>query len=347
MRIYRIGLPVLTGLVILFGAQQSIRLALDNSDTALLSAVYAWLLQVAVAIGLLLAALAISRRSRLGYFLGVGIAVVMGLGGLALIVSEVPYLAGGGLGGALGAALVVLASAWILAWAVHGISMRRARASFAPAWQPIDRRLGIVLGSLAVFTAAAYVSLGLVVSDRAAAAEMSLTEATALVDATSIEAHVIEVSYGPAPDDATASVVEKLTLQLTFIGAPDYRLARVPSVCLTEAAMAHNPAFKPGVYCWGGGGSAIALSDSFRDMAMPASPRTVQLSLERGASLCAFGAGEWTAEVRIAPLVAGADAGSEPEVYFRMASFVVASSEASPLSATEPGSSCIDSTVSP
>jgi hypothetical protein len=191
MRIYRIGLPVLTGLVILFGAQQSIRLALDNSDTALLSAVYAWLLQVAVAIGLLLAALAISRRSRLGYFLGVGIAVVMGLGGLALIVSEVPYLAGGGLGGALGAALVVLASAWILAWAVHGISMRRARASFAPAWQPIDRRLGIVLGSLAVFTAAAYVSLGLVVSDRAAAAEMSLTEATALVDATSIEAHVI------------------------------------------------------------------------------------------------------------------------------------------------------------
>jgi len=347
MRFYRVGLPALTGLVLIFVAFQSIRVVAQEPSPALLDAVHGWLLPLVLAVALLLATLAISRRTRSGYLLGVGLAAVMVLGGLVLIVTEIPYLAGGGLGAALGAGVVILASAWILAWAVYGISMRRARATFAAGWQPDDRRFGIVLGSLAVFAAAAYVSLGFVLSDQAAAVETGRIDAAALVAGTTFEARVITVSYGPAPDGASASVVEKLTLQLTFLSASAYRLARVPTACLTDAATSRDSAFKPDVFCWGGGGSAIVLSDGFRDLTMPASSRTVRLELERGASLCAFGAGAWDAQVQIAPLVADALPGVDPEVSTRTASFVLASSEAPPPSGTPVVSTCLASTVSP
>src|SRR6478672_2232249 len=177
MRAFRVGLPALTGLVIIFVAMQAIRVELQNSGTALLDTVHAWLPPLAFAIGLLLISLAISRRTRLGYGLGLGLAIVMVLGGLAVVALEVPYLAQGGLSAALGAGVVILASAWILAWAIHGISMRRARATFAAGWQANDRRFGIVLGSLAGFAAVAYLSLGFVLTDQAAAVETSFSEA--------------------------------------------------------------------------------------------------------------------------------------------------------------------------
>jgi len=347
MRSYRVGLPALTGLLVLLTAVFGIPAAGQDSGPRLVGVVHAWLPPLAFAVGLLLISLAISRGTRLGYGLGLGLAVVMVLGGLAVVALEVPYLAQGGLGAALGAGVVILASAWILAWAIHGISMHRARATFAAGWQADDRRFGIVLGSLAAFAAAAYVSLGFVTSDQAAAAETGRTDAAALVAGTTIEGRVINVSYGPAPDGASASVVEKLTLELTFAGAPGYLLAKVPTVCLTDAATARDPAFKPDVYCWGGGGSAFALSDAFRDLTMPAASRTVRLELERGASLCAFGAGAWDAQVQIAPQVADALPGADPEVSTRTAAFVLASSEAPPPSGTPVVSTCLASTVSP
>src|SRR6476661_5154157 len=200
MRAFRVGLPALTGLVIIFVAMQAIRVELQNSGTALLDTVHSWLPPVAFAVGLLLVALAISRRSRAGYAVGLGLAVVMVLGGVALIAIEIPYLAAGGLGAALGAGVVILASVWILAWAIHGISMRRAQATFAAGWQANDRRFGIVLGSLAGFAAVAYLSLGFVLSDRAAAVETSFSEAASLVAFTTTDVRVIEASFGPATD---------------------------------------------------------------------------------------------------------------------------------------------------
>src|SRR4029079_276742 len=122
--------------------------------------------------------------------------------------------------------------------------------------------------------------------DQAAAAETGRTNAAALVATTSIDARVIDATYGPDPDGTAASVVETLTLELTFAGSPDYRLARAPTVCLTDAVTAGDPAFKPDTFCWGGSGAAIALSDSFRDMVMPASPRIVRLDLARTGSPC-------------------------------------------------------------
>ena len=348
MRAFRVGLPALTGLVIIFVAMQAIRVELQNSGTALLDTVHAWLPPLAFAIGLLLISLAISRRTRLGYGLGLGLAIVMVLGGLAVVALEVPYLAQGGLSAALGAGVVILASAWILAWAIHGISMRRARATFAAGWQANDRRFGIVLGSLAGFAAVAYLSLGFVLTDQAAAVETSFSEAASLVAFTAIDVRVIEATFGQSTDGTAAQQVEKLTLALTFTAHSAYVLARVPTVCLTDAVTSRDPAFKPDVYCWGGGGSAIALSDPFGDLAMPTSPRTVRLELERGASLCGFGAGEWDAQVQIAPRSADALPGAAPEVYTHTSTFVVEPPPGAPtLGETTVGGSCLGSTVSP
>jgi hypothetical protein len=348
VRFYRVGLPAVTGFVVIFVAAQSIRVALGESGTGLLDVVHAWLLPVSFAIGLLLTALAISRRTRSGYLLGVGLAVLMVLGGFAVIASEVPYLAGGGVGAALGAGIVILASAWILAWAVHGISMRRARASFAADWQPIDRRFGIVIASLAIFAAAAYLSLGFVLSEGAAAGDASRADSAALVAGTTIEAHVIAVTYAPSTDGASAPEVEHLTLELSFMGAPAYALGQAPTVCLTDAATSRDPAFKPDVYCWGTAGPALVLADGFSDLAMPSTARLIRLELERGGSLCAFGAGEWDAQIRIEPLVADAGTGI-PEVYTRTASFVLELSggQAPPPSGTVAAGDCLASTVSP
>jgi hypothetical protein len=348
MRFYRVGLPALTGLVILFAAVQSIRVVLDSSGTEpLLDAAHSWLLPIALAVGLLLAALAIARRSRLGYLLGLALSIVMVFIGLGVIAIEIPYLGAGGFGAAIGAGVVVLASGWILAWAIYGISMRRAASSFAAEWQPTDRSFGVVLGSLAAFAAVAWLSLGFVLNDQVAVAESGRTQAAALVAATSTEARVIEATFGPAPDGSGVRVVETLSLELTFVGSQEYRLARVPTVCLTDAATSSDPAFKMDVYCWGGGGPAIVLSDAFGDLVMPGSPRSVRLDLQRGASLCAFGAGSWTALVGIVPLVDGADAGFDSEVSTRLVSFVVTSPGGTPPSGTGAETSCFDATVSP
>ena len=348
MRFYRVGLPALIGLLVLLSAALGIRAAAGGPGPSLVDAVHSWLLPVAFGVGMLLLSLAISRGTRLGYGLGLGLAVVMVLGGLALVAVEVPFLAQGGLSAALGAGVVILASAWILAWAVHGISMRRARATFAAGWQANDRRFGIVLGSLAGFAGAAYFSLGFVLSNQAAAAETSFSEAASLVAFTSVDVSVIEARFGPSTDGTAGQQVEKLTLVLAFTGHSAYALAQVPTVCLTDAATSRDPAYKPGMFCWGGGGSAILLSDEFRDLAMLASPRTVRLELERGTSLCGFGAGEWDAQVQIAPRSADALPGAPPEVYTHTSTFVVEPPPGAPaLGETVTGSSCLGSTVSP
>jgi hypothetical protein len=348
VRFFRVGLPALTGLLVIFVAVQSMRVALADSGAGMLDVAHAWLLPVAFAAGLLLTALAISRRTRSGYLLGVGLAVLMMLGGLAVIASEVPYLAGGGLGAALGAGVMILASAWILAWAVHGISMRRARASFTADWQPIDRQFGIVIASLAIFAAGAYLSLGFALSEEAAAGDASRADAAALVADTTIQAHVIAVTYAPSTDGASASEVEHLTLELSFMGAPAYALGQAPTVCLTDAATSRDPAYKPDVYCWGTAGPAVVLADGFSDLTMPSTARLIRLELERGGSLCAFGAGEWDAQVRIEPLVADAGTGI-PEIYTRSTFFFLElpDGQAPPPSGTLAATDCLASTVSP
>ncbi len=349
MRFFRVGLPALTGVVVLFAAAQSIRVGLGDGGAAATDLAHAWLLPIAFAAGVLLIAVAISSRARAGYVLGLGLAGLMVLGGLAVIALEVPYLAEGGLGAALGAGVVILASVWILAWAIDGISIRGARATFAADWQPIDRHFGIVLGSLAIFATTAYLFLGLALSDAAAAVETGHADAQALVAGTTVEARVLTASY-TQPADGGAARLERLTLELSFTSSQDYALARVPTVCLADAVTSRDPAFKPDAYCWGSPGPALELADGFADLSMPTAARVIHLELQRGDSLCAFGPGEWDALLQLAPRVGEAPGAVPPEAYARTATFMVpppVTSVPPPPSGTIPSGDCLASTVSP
>lgn len=305
------------------------------------------LVPIAIAVALILVSLAVSSRSLAGYMLGIATATLMILAGVGLIIVEIPYVNEGGLGAAFGGGFVVAAVIWIVVWLGYGLSMRRARASFAAGWQSDDRGIGIVIASLAIFATAAYLSLGFVLSDRAGAAERGRSDAEALVAGTTIEARVIDATYSPTADGTSAPKVEKLTLDLGFMSTPSYGLAQIPTVCLTDSATARDPAFKPDVYCWGTAGPALVLADGFRDLTMPPSVRHVQLELARGDSLCAFGPGAWEAQVQIAPLVGDGDTGTAPEVYVHTTTFVVESSLPPPPSGVTADGGCFASTVSP
>jgi hypothetical protein len=345
VRFFRVGLPGLTGLVLLYFGTRQVASGLRDGGFGAVADVRGGLIPIAIAVALILVSLAVSRRSLSGYMLGIATAILMILAGVGLIIVEIPYINEGGLGAAFGGGFVVAAAIWIAVWLGYGLSMRRARASFAAASQPGDRRFAIVIGSLAVFTAAAYLALGFVESDEAVAGEAARTNAVALVAATSIEARVIEVTFQSVGDSAPE--VSQMTLELSFMATPAYQLAAIPTVCLTDSATARDPAFKPDVYCWGTAGPALVLADGFRDLTMPSSVRHVQLELARGDSLCAFGPGAWEAQVQIAPLVGDGDTGTAPEVYVHTTTFVVESSLPPPPSGATADGGCFASTVSP
>jgi hypothetical protein len=303
MRMIRIGLPALIGAVLIFIAVQSTRTALGDYGESALTAVRGGLLPAAIGAGLLLAALAIARRTRLGYLLGYVVAAGMIAAGLALIAIELPYLASGGLTGTIAAALVVVALVWGLVWAGYAASFRRARATFAHTLEAGDRRFGIVLAGLGIATAATYLSLGVIVDQTGAGIAAGQQEASARVADTSVDISVVDVAFDPAPSDGSQAPVARLTLELDVHAAQAYTLLEPPRLCLTDAATFADPAFKPDTYCWGTQGESIALTDAFGDLTMPAAARTVRLELQRGDSLCAFTAGAWNADLRIEPLV--------------------------------------------
>ena len=343
MRVFRVGLPLLTGLALLLIAMLSVGASLQSPSLAVVEAVRGAVLAGAAAVVLLLTAIAIARRTRAGQVLGVLVAFLAILGGVALVVVELPYLADGGLGAALGGGVMVLAGIWIVVWLIYGLVMLRGRASFAADWQPMDRRFGIVVGSIAAIATAAFLAAGFVLEDGTNAAANDQAARVALVVATSIDAHVIGATYRSSADGSMQ--VQTLTLELSFTGGSEYRLARAPTLCLTDVATSLDPGYKPRTFCWGTGGAPLVLSDAFSDLTMPSTSRRIRLDLARGDSPCAFGAGSWEGQVQIAPL--GIDAGAEPEAYAATTSFRLDSAQAPAASGTAVADACLASTVSP
>lgn len=349
MSVIRVGPPALIGAILVFIAVQATRTGLGDDGQSAIQAVRGGLLPAAVGVALLLAAVAIARRSRAGYLLGIVVAVSMVLSGAWLIMLEIPFLAAGGISGSFGVIGVVVAVTWAFLWAGYGLAVRRARGRFAPAWQADDRRFGIVLGALAIFTTGAYV--GLMAVDSTAGTNRAIDEARAqeLVNGTAFEVRVADVTVEPG--SATTGgprAVATLTLDITIQAAEAYELVVAPGLCLTDLATYADPAFKPDVFCWGTPSPAGILGTAFSDLSIPSSERTVQLVLERGSSPCAFAPGAWSAQLLLAPRLTNSGAiGPAPAIYARTATFEVEDESAPPSSAgTSQGSACLASQVS-
>jgi hypothetical protein len=161
MRVIRVGLPALVGLLVLLFGIQSVSAGLQSGDVgAMASEIQVGILPVGIGIVLLLASLAAARRTRLGFFLGLGVGVLMAVGGLATIAVEVPFLQKGGLGASIGGGLIVVAVVWTVLWLVYTLRLSKAKADFAPTWLPSDRRLAIVVAVVIVMAVGTFLGIG-------------------------------------------------------------------------------------------------------------------------------------------------------------------------------------------
>lgn len=349
MRLIRVGMPALVGALLLFIAVQTTRSGLGDDGGSAVQAYRAGLLPAAIGVALLLSSLAIARRSRAGYLLGLAVAVLMVVAGLALIAIELPYLGDSDLSGAFATGFIVVAVVWGLLWAAYGVAFRRARASFASTVDPGDRRLAVVLAALAVFATVSYTTLGVVAANDASVAAVDEARAQELVNGTSVEVDVVDVATDAASSTVPGSpAVARLTLDLRIRSATPYLLATAPTLCLVETATYRDPAYKPDGYCWGSPSPSDALRRAFSDVTVPGL-RTVRLELERGSSPCAFAAGGWTAELRLAPQLndPGGGIGPAPAIYSITTVFSVESATVVPREGAASGSNCLASTVSP
>ena len=350
MRIVRIGLPALVGALLMYMAVQGAQTGLAYNGESAIDAFRGALVPAAIGVGLLLAAMAIAGRSRAGYWLGIGVAALMVLAGAWLIALEIPYMQTGGESAAFGTIGIGVAVVWMLVWAGYGLAFRRARASFAAAWQPGDRRFGIVLVALVIFTTGADLALGAIRSEAVANGAADEARAQELVNGTSLDVRVVDVAFEPgALTTGGPQAVAHLTLDVTVRAVEAYPLEGAPSLCLTDLATFRDPAYKPDVFCWGMPSPSGAVGTAFSDLSVPVEARTVRLVLVRGSSPCAFGPGVWSAELRIAPrLKDSGGIGPAPQMYARATSFRVEDGSAAPPSGTVSSSSaCIASTVSP
>lgn len=295
-------LPALAGaLVLAFGAQGAGAALTPGNPDALASGLRSATLPIAMGLGLLLAAFAIARRSRLGLLLGRTVAVLMALAGIAFFAAEIQYLSQGGMSAAFAGPFMVLAAIWTALWLVYGWRIVKARHAFSPAWQPTDQRLGFVLAALILLTGGAWFGLGDAETQASVDFDAAYARAEALIGATSIELEVLDATVTPASGGEPAPVVERLVLELTVRSPEAYPLIELPSLCLVERATAEDPGYKQGVICWGTQGAPLTLERGFPDLALVAGATTVHLELERGSSPCDFRSGTWTAAVTIAP----------------------------------------------
>lgn len=349
MRLIRVAPPALIGALLLFIAVQSTATNLRDYGESTIQAFRTGLLPAAIGAALLLAALAIARRSRVGYLLGFAVAALMVLAGLALIALELPFLGQSGISGAVAIPVMVVAVVWCLLWVGYGRSFHRSRASFASATDAGDRRLAIVLAALAVFSTGAYLALSAIDSSAAASQAIDQAQAAALVADTSLTVDVVDVRVGTVRTGAGASQpVEHLTLEVTLWSVTRYRLVAAPRLCLTDLATYQDPAFKPDVYCWGEPDPDSALLAAFADVTVAPDRRRVRLELDRGASPCPFEAGGWNAALSLAPQLGatpGGGVGPAPELFTITTVFEVSAASVSPQDVAGP--SCTASSVSP
>jgi len=341
--------PAFIGLLLLYGGITSMAHELQYYSETPIADVRGGLLPISIGVALLLAALALSRRSRAGYLLGLASAGLMGIAGLALVATEVQYILQGRSGSEYGWVFIVAAGSWIALWAAYARSLRRARASFEPSWKPGDRRFAIVLAALIAFSSAAQVGLGIVETEAAHAGVASHDRAEKLVQGTSLEVDANDITVDGAGSTGANPAVHTMTLELSVHSLATYELAAVPTLCLTDLATARDPAYKPDIYCWGLAGRAITLDAGYPRLIVDDGTVTFRLDVSRADSLCAFGSGMWNAELRVAPRVVTTD-GSTPtfESFSVSRPFAVqASGQALPDDPSGPTVDCISGKVAP
>jgi hypothetical protein len=161
MRIVGVGAPAILGAILtMLSIPQIIRGFESTEPGAVANGMHGSVLPLGIGVALLLVALALARRTRLGYLLGIAVGLLLAVGGLGLILVEIPSVLEGGSRGLFTLPVVVIAAGWSVLWLLYGWSVLRARSNFAPTWGPNDPRLAIVLLALAVLTAATFIALG-------------------------------------------------------------------------------------------------------------------------------------------------------------------------------------------
>lgn len=340
--------PALIGLLSLYIGINSVAHDLRYYPDTVVAVVRGSLVPIALGAGLLLAALAISRRSRAGYLLGLATAALLILGGLAVIALEVGYISRGDNAAQWAPIFFVGGGSWIAIWALYARSIRRARESFAPTWRPGDRRFAIVLAGLVVFTAAAHIGLGAIERAAAEAGVANRDQAEKLVQGTSLVVDASDVTAESAGATGAPAAVQRMHLDLELSSLATYELAQVPTLCLTDLATARDPHYKPDTYCWGLAGRAVTLDSGFPRLVVEHGTVTFELDVAHAESLCAFGTGRWNAEVRLAPRLAKADGSGNVEAFSVSASFnVQVNGQPLPGDPYQPTTDCIASTVPP
>lgn len=344
----RVVFPAFVGLLLVHVTINATASGLRNYSENVPGVVRGALVPITIGVALLLAALAISRRSRAGYLLGLTTAALMMLGGVALIVLEIPYMWRGGSGASYGAIFLVGGASWIALWAVYGRAIRRARPSFAPTWQAGDRRFAIVLAGLVAFTTAAHIGLGAVESAAAEAGAANRDQAEKLVQGTSLVVDSSEVTAESAGFSGASTAVQHMHLEISLQSLATYELAQVPTLCLTDLATARDPTYKPDTYCWGLAGRALTLDAAYPRLIVDHGTVTFELDVDRADSLCRFGPGRWNAELRLAPRLATADGSGNVEAFSVSTSFnVQVNGQPLPSDPSQPTTDCIASSAPP
>lgn len=343
MRSIRFVAPAAIALLVLYASISSLAHDLQYYGETSVAVVRAALIPICFGVALLLAALAISRRSRAGYLLGLTTAGLMIVGGLAIIAIQIQYMAQGRSGSQYAWVFLVAAAIWIALWAGYARSLRRARASFDATWKPGDRRFAIVLAALVAFSAAAHVGLGFVETAAAEAGVANHDQAEKLAQGTSLEVDANDVTADSSGTTSANPAVQTMTLELSVHSPATYELAAVPTLCLTDLATARDPTYKPDTYCWGLAGRAITLDAGYPRLIVDDGTVTFTLDVRRADSLCPFGSGLWNAELRIAPRVVTSDGSTAPIEWFSVErSFqVVANGQLLPDDPSGPTVDCI------
>jgi hypothetical protein len=305
--VIRAGVPVFFGaLLTVLGSQELLRGLAYTDAPSRLEEVRGSLLPVAIGVALMLTGMAIARRTRIGYL--VGMAAALGFIVLAALFgfSLVPHLGDAGFNLAPGFLLFTIIAV-VLAVA-YGLVLRRGHATFAGTWGSSDRRFGILIAALLIASTLASTVLGAVASDVQVQAGVASEQAQSLVDGTTFDVRVVHATVGAANE------VEGLTLDVRLRSTTGYVLATAPALCLTDLITATEVG-KLGVLCWGADEPGFALP--LVDLTVPPDGVTFEIDLDRGESICAYLAGPWSATLVLQPAISG------QERLFRQAAFTV------------------------
>lgn len=340
MTLLRALWPALVGLILLlFGFQSAVGGIKSGDDGSFANGLRTAVIPTAIGIGLLLASVAIARRTRLGYLLGVAVGVLGVAAGLGLILLEIPFLQKGGESAAFGGGFVIVAAIWSLLWLLYAWRASKARTSFALAWVPADRRLAIVLAAIAIVGTGLFLGIGALQTNANANAIETDAQARTVVGATGFRVFVLNADITPASGGKPA-VVDHLNLQIELESQQAYALAVPPTLCLTSLAMFQDPAYKFGMLCWGLPGPDDSLRFSLSST-VPQDTTTLMLDLRGAGSPCPFSPGTWNAELTLAPSIdPGTDGiGPAPGLYSISATFQVGDGSVAPPPSGSPDAS--------